>query len=176
MCNFKTIVPEEAKLNPFLTLKNEWGLLTAGTFEDFNMMTIAWGYFGIMWNKPVFGAVVRPNRYTYEFMEKNSTFTVSFFPPEFRAELEFCGSKSGRDVNKVFETSFEPVDNNGSVYFSQADIVLVCTKLCFQDFDPENFVDPEIIKHYPEKSFHRLYIGEITQTLQKEKHKNKVSH
>jgi flavin reductase (DIM6/NTAB) family NADH-FMN oxidoreductase RutF len=87
MCNFKTIVPEEAKLNPFLTLKNEWGLLTAGTFEDFNMMTIAWGYFGIMWNKPVFGAVVRPNRYTYEFMEKNSTFTVSFFPPEFRRNL-----------------------------------------------------------------------------------------
>lgn len=173
MCKFRNIVPEQAQLNPFSTLKNEWGLLTAGNYEDFNMMTIAWGYFGIMWNKPVFGAVVRPNRFTYEFMERNKSFTVSFFPPQFRAELEFCGTKSGRDVNKVFETSFEPVDDDGSVYFAQADIVFVCKKLCFQDFDPKNFMDPEIIKHYPEKQFHRLYIGEIEKALEKEKSERK---
>ncbi|HRZ79477.1 MAG TPA: flavin reductase [bacterium] len=169
MCKFKSIKPDEAKINPFSTLKNEWGLLTAGSIEDFNMMTISWGYFGMMWNKPVFGAVVRPNRFTYEYMERNSLFTVSFFPPEFKAELEFCGTKSGRDVNKAFETSFDPIDNNGAVYFSQADIVLICKKICFQDFDPKNFIDPEIINHYPEKQYHRLYIGEIEKILKKTK-------
>mgnify|MGYP001214510248 FL=1 len=167
MNNFKKITPEKSGINPFLWFKDEWGLLTSGTIEDFNMMTIAWGYFGTMWNKSVFCAVVRPNRYTYEFMEKNQIFTVSFFPPEFKSDLEFCGSNSGRNVNKLFETNFEPVEEDGAVVFSQAETVFICRKICFQDFNPENFVDPDIIKHYPEKSYHRMYIGEIVKTLRK---------
>ncbi len=167
MCKFRKIAPDELELNPFSVLKNDWGLLTSGKLEDFNMMTIAWGYFGVMWNKPIFGAVVRPNRYTFEYMEKNDKFTVSFFPQNFKTDLEFCGTRSGRDVNKAFETSFDPIEQDQAVYFSQADTVLICKKLSFQDFKPENFIDLELLNHYPEKQFHRLYLGEITEILKK---------
>jgi flavin reductase (DIM6/NTAB) family NADH-FMN oxidoreductase RutF len=167
MSNFKSLNPLELEIKALSVLRNEWGLLTAGSLEDFNMMTIGWGYFGTMWNKPVFGAVVRPNRHTYGYLEKNDLFTVSFFKEEYRDKLQFCGTKSGRDVNKAFETGLKPATKEGAVFFEQADTILVCKKISFLDFKPENFLDPAIIDNYPEKQFHRLYIGEVLKILKK---------
>ncbi len=167
MENFRKANIEDFQTKPLSVLRKEWGLLTAGTLEDFNMMTIGWGYFGTMWNKPVFGAVVRPNRHTYSYLEKNNLFTVSFFNDQYREKLEFCGTRSGRDVNKAFETGLKPVAKDGALYFEQADTILICRKMSFLDFKPENFIDPEIMDNYPEKQFHRLFIGEVSEILEK---------
>ena len=47
----------------------EWMLVTASSPEKFNTMTASWGGAGFLWNRPVAFVFVRPERYTYEFMD-----------------------------------------------------------------------------------------------------------
>jgi flavin reductase (DIM6/NTAB) family NADH-FMN oxidoreductase RutF len=52
-------------------------LLTAGDKTGLNTMTIGWCQLGRLWNLPVCTVYVRPERYTYQFMESHDYFTVS---------------------------------------------------------------------------------------------------
>jgi flavin reductase (DIM6/NTAB) family NADH-FMN oxidoreductase RutF len=166
---FKEIMPLEIKDNPIQLIGSEWMLITAGAPANFNTMTASWGSIGEIWFKPVCFCFVRPQRYTYEFMESGDAFTLCFFDASFKPKLNFCGSRSGRDTDKVAECGFTPAAAaNGSVYFEEARLVLECRKLYFQDIDPANFLDDSIMKNYPKKDFHRMYIGEITRSLLRE--------
>ena len=73
-------------------------LVTAGTKEKFNTMTASWGGIGWLWNKPVAFVFIRPERYTYEFVEKNDYLTLSFLGEENKKIHAVCGSKSGRNI------------------------------------------------------------------------------
>ncbi len=158
----KLISPEEINKNTFHLIDKDWMLITAGVLTDFNTMTASWGGFGILWNQAVTFIFVRPQRYTYEFLEKYDHFTLSFFDKSHRKMLNYCGKYSGRDKDKVKETGLVPVETPGkNIYFEQADMVLECRKIYYNDILPENFLDPLIIKNYPENDFHRLYIGSI---------------
>lgn len=166
MSTFKEIRPVEIAGNPIHLIGQEWMLITAGTPEHFNTMTASWGSMGELWFKPVCFCFVRPQRYTYEFMERSDVFTLSFFAEEYKPQLNFCGSRSGRETDKANECGFTPVAAaNGSVFFDEAHLVLECRKLYFQDLDPANFLDDTIMKNYPQNDFHRMYIGEITRSL-----------
>lgn len=144
---------------------NRWFLLTCGDYKkgDFNTMTVSWGSFGIMWNKPFAQVVVRPTRYTYEFMEKYDNFTLSSFSEKHRKELSFLGSKSGRAVDKIKISGLKPIASEkvSSPVFAEADLTIECRKIYWHDFKPENFLSPEIITHYKHEDFHREYFGEI---------------
>ncbi len=167
MKTFNEIAPSEIKGNPIRMIGQEWMLITAGTPESFNTMTASWGSFGELWFKPVCFCFIRPQRRTFEFMEKGDAFTLSFFDEQFRPQLNFCGSRSGRDTDKVAECGFTPLEAaNGSVYFEEARLVLECRKLYFQDLEPARFLDPAIAKNYPKKDYHRMYVGEITRVLE----------
>ena len=162
----KTIEPESIEENIFDFIGKDWFLVTAGTEKSFNTMTAGWGGLGVLWNKKVCFIYIRPTRYTFEFLEKNETFTLSFFGSEHRKTLNYCGSHSGRDVDKAKETGLTPgITENGSVYFSEARLVIECKKIYTQDLDPGAFLDPGIEKNYPQKDYHRLYVGEILQCL-----------
>lgn len=166
MKSFKEIKPEEIEGNPIDLIGHKWMLITAGTPQHFNTMTASWGSMGELWFKPVCFCFLRPQRYTYEFMEKSDVFTLSFFEEKYKPKLNFCGSRSGRETDKASECGFTPTQaDNGSVYFEEARLVLECRKLYFQDLEPANFLDDSIMKNYPENDFHRMYIGEITRAL-----------
>lgn len=166
MKTFKEIKPASITGNPIQMIGQEWMLISAGTPEHFNVMTASWGSLGEMWFKPVCFCFVRPQRYTYEFMEQYDAFTISFFADEFKPQLNFCGSRSGRETDKVSECGFTPRQaENGSVFFDEARLVLECRKIYCQDLDAANFLDDAIMHHYPQKDFHRMYIGEITRVL-----------
>ncbi|HHW47161.1 MAG TPA: flavin reductase family protein [Clostridiaceae bacterium] len=165
---FVEIKPEQITDNTFKLIGSDWMLITAGTLDAYNTMTASWGGLGVLWNKNVCFCFVRPTRYTYGFMEKADTFTLSFFDEDYRDALRFCGSHSGRDVDKAAKTGLTPAQSgNGSVYFNEARMVIECRKLYFQDIDPANFLDPGIEKNYSQKDYHRMYIGEIVRCLQK---------
>ncbi len=138
-------------------------LITAGNIKSFNTMTASWGGLGVLWNKNVAFIFIRPQRYTYGFAERSGFFTLSFFGEEYRDALNFCGSHSGRDVNKMEHTGLIPVETDrGNVYFSQARTVMECRKLYAGDILPEQFIDRALEKKiYPSKDYHRFYIGEI---------------
>lgn len=162
---FQIISPENLVDNPFKLIGKDWMLITAGAKESFNTMTGAWGGLGVLWGKNICFCVIRPNRYTYEFMERSDVFTLSFLEEQYRDALTYCGTKSGRDVNKTAETKLTPVFNDDSIYFAEARLVLVCKKIYFQDMMPANFLAPEIDEFYPLKDYHRMYVGEIARCL-----------
>ncbi len=165
---FKSVSTETIQENPFKVIGKEWMLVTAGTLENWNTMTAAWGGLGFLWNRDVSYCFVRPNRYTYGFMEKAEHYTLSFYPEKYRDALNYCGTYSGRDVDKAKETGLVPMEFAGkTVAFEQARLVLVCRKIYADDMKPKLFLDEKIDKLYPEKQYHRMYIGEITDCLVK---------
>lgn len=166
---FKTISPEAISDNTFKLIGKDWMLITAGTPEGFNTMTASWGGFGVIWGKKACFCVIRPHRHTFTFVEKADRFTLSFFDENYRDVLGFCGKYSGKDTDKVAATGITPLKtDSGAVYFDEARLVIECRKLYFQDINPENFLDAEIEKHYPDKDYHRMYIGEIVNCYLKE--------
>ncbi len=95
MAVFTEIKPENIKENIFDMVGRQWMLVTAGNRDKFNTMTASWGGAGILWNKPVVFSFIRPQRYTFEFMEKNDCYTLSFYDESYRDALKICGSRSG---------------------------------------------------------------------------------
>ena len=141
---FERIDPKSLDQNVFSMIGDQWMLLTAGTREKCNTMTASWGGLGVLWGKPVATVYIRPQRYTLEFVEREEWFTLAFFGEEYRKALALCGSKSGRDIDKVKECGFTVETADGAPYFAQADLVLVCKKAYWQDMDPAHFLDGEI--------------------------------
>ena len=169
MAEFRSINPQEIFDNPFKLFGSDWGLVTAGNPEGLNTMTVSWGGVGIMWNKPVTFTFIRPTRYTFEFLERNDLFTICFFDESYREALSFCGSKSGRNVNKVEETGLTPMfTEDGTPCFEQARMVLVCKKLYAQFLNEESVLGGEpVLKQYNGDEYHKMYISEILEVLTK---------
>lgn len=144
---------------------SQWLALAAGDFQKghFNAMTVAWGSFGTIWNKPFVQVVVRPTRYTYGFMEEYDTFTVSGFSEQYRPALQILGTKSGRDGDKIAEAGLTPVAASrvAAPGFAEANLIIECRKIYWDDFDPQRFLDPTIENNYPLKDYHRIYYGEV---------------
>lgn len=167
---YKIIKPEKLNENVIKLVSIDWMLVTAGNLINYNCMTASWGGLGHIWNKPVSFVFIRPPRHTYKFVENNEFFTLSFFEEKYREILNICGTKSGRDINKMKDTGLIPFKSkNNSVYFEEARILIECRKLYFQDIEPKNFIDKNIIKHYPNLDFHRMYVAEITEVLVKQR-------
>ena len=164
----KEINVRELKDNFVKMISNDWALLTAGTKDNFNTMTVSWGGIGELWGKDVCFVFVRPQRYTYEFMEKNDYFSLSFFGGEYKKELGICCSKSGRDIDKMAETGFLPVDFENAVGYEQAKGNVVLKKLAYQDMKPDGFIDESIMNNYANNDFHRVYVGEIVKVVVEE--------
>ncbi|MDH4162223.1 MAG: flavin reductase [Nitrospirota bacterium] len=164
---FTEIKTSELKDNPFTLIGSDWMLITAGSLENFNTMTASWGGLGVLWERKVSYIFIRPNRYTYEFVERSPLFSLSFFEESQRKTLQYCGTHSGRNTDKVKEAGLTPVHDGGLVYFSEARLVLGCRKVYFQDVDPGKFLDPAINSMYPQKDYHRMYVGEIVKCLRK---------
>lgn len=168
---------KELNDNVFETIGKEWMLVTAGTAEKFNLMTASWGGIGWLWNKPVAFVFIRPERYTFEFSEQSDRMTLSFLGMDKAAReiYKVCGSKSGRDINKVGTCGLtvEPTEQ-GDVTYKQSRLTLVCRKLYADDLKPECFVDTEIRGKWYSSSeeakkldsgitngFHKMYVVEI---------------
>lgn len=162
----KVDIKELAKENAFELIGGEWMLITAGNCEKFNTMTASWGGIGWLWNRPVAFVFVRPERYTHDLIERENRLTLSFYPEDCRGILQFCGSKSGRDVDKVKETGLSPVAlESGAMTFEQARLTLDCRKLFKSPMSAANFVDKSILEKWyndrPGGSLHDVYVVEI---------------
>ncbi len=162
---FKTIEPKEIKDNLIKCFADEWALITAGCGDSYNMMTASWGFAGEMWGQDSLCVVVRPQRYTMEFIEKSDYFTVSFYGD--RKDIhKVCGSMSGREVDKTKECNLTPVASEKYVYFKEARLVLVVKKQFVQQMKDESFIDRDILpRYYPDNDFHNMIIGKIEKVL-----------
>ena len=162
---FKEISPKEIDGNLIKMIADEWMLITAGNQEKYNMMTASWGFAGEIWGNDSVVALIRPQRYTMEFVENSDYFTLSFYGDE-KAIHKVCGSKSGRDVDKTDLTGLTPVFSDNTVYFDEARLVLICKKQYVGKLEAESFIDKEPLKWYND-DFHYMIIGKIEKVLVK---------
>ena len=154
----------------FTKFDREWALLTAGTVDDHNAMTVSWGGMGTLWNKPVVTVYVRPSRHTMKYMEENDFFTLSFFGEEYRSALMLMGTKSGRDIDKDAAAGLtaKAVEKGyaKSVGYEGAKLTILCEKLYYNDMDPDKI--PEVVKfsQYKNEDWHRMYIAEVIDIIE----------
>lgn len=164
---FQKVDPKELKFNVFSAIGDQWMLITAGTVEHCNTMTASWGGLGILWGKPMAIAYIRPQRYTKQFVDESEYFTLTFFSENWRKQLALCGTKSGRDMDKVKECGFTvAAAEGGAPYFEEAELVLVCRKQMMMPMDPAAIPNEEKEKHY-DGDYHDIYWGEIVEVLVK---------
>lgn len=166
MSNFHEISTKELAGNPFKIIGNDWMLVTAKKGDQVNTMTASWGGLGVMWGKDVAYIVIRPQRYTKEFVDASETFSLSFFEDKDKSILAYCGKVSGRNENKIAKTGLTTVYHEETPYFSQAKTILICKKLYSQPMTAEGFVNSDLLDHwYHNNDLHTLYLAEITNVL-----------
>ena len=164
---------KELMLNPMSMIADTWLLVTAGNEKDgYNTMTASWGHLGSIWGHnsglPTAIVYIRPQRYTKQFIDREEFFTISVMGDEYKKQLAYLGSHSGKDEDKLAAVGFRPMFTDGTVALEGARLVLVCRKLYRAPVREEYFIDRSIIEeHYPEHDFHDMYIGEITRVLVK---------
>ena len=132
-----------------------------------NAMAIGWGSVGIIWSRPVFVAMVRHSRYTFECIEATGDFTVNVPYPHMTDCVQTAGTISGRDHDKFPTCGFTAAPSVAvrSPYVAECGLVYECRVVQHTDVVPENF-DPKIINQcYPQGDFHRVYFGEILRTI-----------
>lgn len=160
-----SISVDRLSLRVFHTFDTRWLLLAVGDFSssDFNVMTISWGSLGVVWGKPFAQVFVRPSRYTWQFMERAESFTLSVFPEKYREGLAYCGSHSGRAGDKTVAARFTPIASRcvSAPGFDEAELIIECKRMYFSDLDPAHFLDPSVQSNYPSDDYHRAFFGEI---------------
>lgn len=154
---------KELKENFIKDIADEYMLVAAGDEDGYNMMTASWGFAGEMWGNDCMLAVVRPTRYTIEFINRNDYFTLSFYGDN-KEVHKICGSKSGRDVDKAALAHLTPVFEDNTVYFKEARMVIVCKKQYVQQMKEECFTDKEPLRWY-NNDLHYMIIGKIEKVI-----------
>lgn len=166
MSKFQEIKPEQLQKTPFQMIGKDWMLVTAKKGEQVNTMTASWGGLGVMWGKNVAFVVIRPQRYTKEFIDASDRFTLSFLGGEYREKLSYLGTVSGRDEDKIAKAGLTVEELEGSPYFAEANTVLICRKMFQQKYEKDCFLDASVCeKWYPGNDFHTMYIAEIEKVL-----------
>lgn len=157
--------PRNLSLEALRLFTERTPLLTAGDQSACNTMTIGWGGLGELWQKPVCTVYVRQSRYTFQFLESHDYFTVSILPEDRKDALRLCGTRSGRDTDKISSCGLTVCYGAGNApFFDEAELVLVCRKLYAQDMKPEFVIDHgAAAPFYKEGDWHRMYIGEVVE-------------
>lgn len=159
---YKQISPDKIPGNIYKMLSEDWMLITAGKDDHYNTMTASWGGLGHLYNKPVAFCFINPTRYTYQFMENNDTYTLSFYTETYRDALKYCGTHSGKNEDKIKGAGLTSITTpSGSKAFSEAWMIIECRKLVSQQFTPEAIRDAASKDQWGTKDLHKMYIGEI---------------
>lgn len=154
--------------NVIQLIGKEWMLVTAGNKGSYNTMTASWGGIGYIWERPSTFIFIRDTRYTYQFLQQEESFTLSFFDEKYRNALRICGTRSGRDTNKIEEAGLTPLETpSGLMSFGEARMIIECKKMFVQELDYANLTEPYKTKvmeesYKNESSKHQMFISEIT--------------
>jgi flavin reductase (DIM6/NTAB) family NADH-FMN oxidoreductase RutF len=140
-------------------------LLTTKVGGKVNSMTIGWGTLGIIWERPVFVAYVRQQRYSREMLDECREFTINVPVGDYRRKiLGICGSKSGRDTDKIEAAGLTPVEPEviSVPGIKELPLTLECRVLYRQEQESDQFNDEITRQFYTmETGDHICYYGEI---------------
>lgn len=148
MHTFQPMTADMMEFDPFTKIGKEWALLTAGSKDKANTMTISWGGVGILWGKNVAFVFVRDSRYTKELIDKNEFFSLSFLSEKYRDALNYCGSHSGRDENdKISAAGLTLTSRHSIPFIDEGNMILLCEKMSATRLTEDSFLMPEIAQN-----------------------------
>ena len=163
---FKEVKIEDFDYSAAKLIGKDWLLVTGEAEGKANAMTASWGGLGVMWNKNVAYIVIRPQRYTKEFVDKAERLTLSVFGEDKRQMMSYFGSVSGRDEDKIAKSGLTVISEEGCTYYKEAKYVMVCRKLYAQPMTADSFIDKSCDSlWYAAGDYHTLYIAEIEKLL-----------
>ncbi len=165
MHTFQPYPIEELEFNPFEKIGKDWGLVSAGSKQKANTMAVNWGGLGVLWGKNVVFIFIRDSRYTKEFIDAGDFFSVSFMDKNYRDALNYCGSHSGRDEDKVANAGLTWAYKHSIPYIDEGNFILLCQKLAAMKITDDSFISPEIKKWYADGDMHTMYVGEILEIM-----------
>lgn len=166
MSELKSINIEELDKSACRMIGKDWMLVTAAKDGKVNTMTASWGGLGVMWGKNVAFLVIRPQRYTKEFIDGSEKLSLTFYDETQKKTLSYLGTVSGREEDKIAKSGLTVAFDGEVPYFKEANIVIEAKKLYHQEFQPECMLDPAIDeKWYPDKDYHTMYICEIEKVM-----------
>lgn len=165
MHTFQPFPIEQLEINPFEKIGKEWALVSAGSRKKANTMTISWGGVGVLWGKNVAFVFIRDSRYTKEFIDANDFFSVSFLNNQYRDALNYCGSHSGRDEDKLKNAGLNWNYKLSIPFVDEGNLVLLCQKLSATKINEDSFLAPDIKKWYADGDMHTMYVAEILEVL-----------
>ncbi|RCW51484.1 MULTISPECIES: flavin reductase family protein [unclassified Halanaerobium] len=159
---------EKAEFNQIL---NDYNIvLPGGVFlttkynGEVNTMTMGWGTAGFVWNQNIIMAPVRKSRHTHQLIENSDYFTISVpLNGQFKKELQFCGTRSGRDHDKIKELGLTlmEVEETKVPIINGNDLHFICKIKYHQDMIKENLDEDILEKKYPDEVMHTFYYGEV---------------
>ena len=164
----KEVKPEVFNESVFRVIGKDWLLVTAEAEGKANAMTASWGGMGIMWGKPVAYIFLRPSRYTKEFIDKSEGLTLSVFAEDRRKMMNYFGTVSGRDEDKIAKAGLTACHDNGRTYFDEARVTMLCRKLYAQELKQACFIDKACDEKWYNNDYHTMYIVEIEKILVQE--------
>lgn len=168
MAGYKQIAPDKIPGNIIKLLEDDWSLITSGIGDSVNVMTASWGGIGILWEKPVAFCFIKPTRYSIQTMDRGDTYTISFYTVAYHEALEYCGSVSGRDTDKIKGSGLTPIKTPlGATAFSEAWLILECRKMVAQPILEDGVTDKDAKEKWSENGYHKMYIGEIVNAWMK---------
>jgi len=165
---FKQISPEDISDNVFTLAGKDFFVITAGKEDHYNSMTGSGGGMGMLFRSPTTWCTLRTDRYTLEMIKKEQTYTLSYFPEEYKNQMLFLGSKSGRESDKMKEVNLTSIQTpSGNIAFNEARLILECKLTEITTPDPDDFYSQEakdyIHDAYKKASDYRSFVfGEIT--------------
>ena len=165
---FKQISPEEISDNVFTLVGKDFTVITAGKEDHYNSMTGSVTGLAFLFKKPTTWCFLREDRYTLEMIQKEQTYTMSYFSIEFKKQIIFLGSKSGRDSEKMKEVELTSVQTPcGDMSFKESRLIIECKLTALTTANPDDFCTQEakdyIHEAFKEESDYRKYVfGEIT--------------
>ncbi len=169
MHKFQPYPIDMLEVNPFTKIADEWMLITAGNREKANAMTAGWGGLGVLWGKDVAMVFVRDSRYTKEFLDREGTFSCSFFSPKYKHALKYFGVASGRQEDKFKAAKLNLNYHDDVPFADEGNLILICRKMAAAPIREEHFLLPEIKEKWysgkDEGNFHTMYVGEILEVL-----------
>ena len=134
------IKPEELHENPFSLIGEDWMLVAASDGSRVNAMTASWGGMGILWNKKVAFVFIRPQRYTKELIDQSGKLSLSFFDEGSRKMLNYMGTVSGRDEDKIAACGLHVEMVNSAPVFQESRMAIICRKLYAQPMEEACFL------------------------------------
>lgn len=159
--------PSLPEFDPFKRIGGDFALLGAVSGDKYNAMTVSWGECGVLWNKNVFTAFVRPQRFTHTLSENTEYLTLSFFDESYKKTLVYFGRTSGRDEDKFEKSGLGAKIENGALIIPEASLVLVGKIIYKTKIDKDSFVDKSLLGNYENDDYHTVYTCEIVECYKK---------